>query len=82
MQLCHDAAMRTTVDLPEDLHRVVLAMAHAQGTSLSDVVSLLLRRAIGTPGTAQVAASERTGLEVINLGRTITSTDVRAVDDE
>lgn len=74
--------MRTTIDLPEDLHRVASAIARDQGTSLSDTVSQLLRRAIGTVGTARVAASERTGLEVIHLGRTITSSDVRALDDD
>lgn len=74
--------MRTTIDLPEDLHRVALAIAHDRGTSLSETVSELLRRAIGTTGTARVEASARTGLEVIHLGRTITSSDVRALDDE
>lgn len=74
--------MRTTIDLPEDLHRVALAIAHDQGATLSDTVSQLLRRALGTAGTAHVTASERTGLEVIHLGRTITSSDVRALDDE
>lgn len=58
------------------------AIARDQGTSLSETVSQLLRRAIGTVGTAHVAASERTGLVVIHLGQTITSSDVRALDDD
>ncbi len=70
------------MDLPDDLHRIAVAIARDQGTSLSEAVALLLRRAIGTPGTAQVSASDRTGLEVIRLGRVITSDDVRSLDDE
>ncbi len=74
--------MRTTIDLPDDLHRVATAIARDQGTSLSEAVAMLLRRAIGTAGTAEVAPSARTGLNVIRLGRTITNDDVRALDDE
>ncbi len=74
--------MRTTIDLPEDLHRIAMAIARDQGTSLSETVALLLRRAVGTPGSARISVSERTGLEVIRLGQTITSDDVRALDDD
>ncbi|MDQ3943853.1 MAG: antitoxin [Actinomycetota bacterium] len=74
--------MRTTIDLPEDLHRVASAIARDQGTSLSEAVAMLLRRAIGIPGNAELVTSERTGLDVIRLGRTITSEDVRSLDDE
>lgn len=74
--------VRTTIDLPDDLHRVATAIARDQGTSLSEAVAMLLRRAIGTPGNAQVLTSERTGLNVLRLGRTITDEDVRALDDE
>jgi hypothetical protein len=74
--------VRTTLDLPEDLHRIATSLARDQGTSLSEAVTNLLRRAIGTPGTAEVSMSERTGLSTIRLGRPITSDDVRALDDE
>jgi Arc/MetJ family transcription regulator len=74
--------VRTTIDLPEDLHRITTAIARDQGSSLSETVAQLLRRAIGTPGTAHVAASGRTGLQVIRLGRAVTTDDVRALDDE
>lgn len=79
---CYDAPVRTTLDLPDDLHRIMTAIARDRGSSLSETVTQLLRRAIGTPGTAHVAVSDRTGLEVIRLGRAITSDDVRALDDE
>jgi len=74
--------MRTTIDLPDDLHRVARAIARDQGTSISEAVAQLLRRAIGVPGLASVSVSERTGLDVIRLGRTITTDDVRALDDD
>jgi hypothetical protein len=74
--------VRTTIDLPEDLHHITMAIARDQGATFSQTVVTLLQRAIGTPGTAQVSASERTGLQVVRLGRTITSDDVRALDDE
>jgi len=73
--------MRTTIDLPSDLHRIALAIARDQGTSLSQTVAQLLRKALGSPGSARISVSKRTGLEVIRLGQTITSEDVRTLDD-
>jgi predicted transcriptional regulator len=74
--------MRTTIDLPDDLHRIATSIARDREVSLSEAVAQLLRGAIGTSTTAQVVTSERTGIERIRLGRTITSDDVRALDDE
>lgn len=74
--------MRTTIDLPEDLHRIATSIARDQGTSLSETVVHLLHRAIGTPGTSELLTSDRTGLAVVHLGRVVTSEDVRALDDE
>ncbi|MGH9023312.1 MAG: antitoxin [Acidimicrobiia bacterium] len=74
--------MRTTIDLPDDLHRLATAIARDQRISLSEAVAMLLRRAIGASGDAEVATSERTGLNVLRLGRAITEEDARALDDE
>ncbi|MBA2437859.1 MAG: antitoxin [Acidimicrobiia bacterium] len=74
--------MRTTIDLPEDLHRVALAIARDQGTSLSQTVVQIMQRGLGTSGTARVSTSERTGLDVVRLGRVVTSEDVRALEDD
>ena len=74
--------MRTTIDLPDDLHRVAMAIARDQRTTLSEAVAMLLRRAIGVAGDAEVSTSGRTGLKVIRLGRPITNEDVRSLDDE
>lgn len=74
--------MRTTVDLPEDIHRIALAIARDSGTSLSETVSRLLRGALATPGPVRVTTSPRTGLRVVSLGRAVTSEDVRTLEDD
>ena len=74
--------MRTTVDLPDDLHRVAQAIARDSGTSLSETVTRLLRGALSTSGPVRVTTSARTGLKVASVGRVVTSEDVRSLDDE
>jgi predicted transcriptional regulator len=75
--------MRTTIDLPADLHRTAKALARDQGRSFSETVVLLLRRALGQGSDAEVQTrNAATGLPSIRLGTTVTSEDVRALDDE
>jgi hypothetical protein len=74
--------MRTTVDLPEDIHRVAAAIARDSGSSLSDTVTRLLRTALTAPGPVRVTTSARTGLRVASIGRVVTSDDVRSVEDD
>lgn len=74
--------MRTTVDLPEDLHRLASAIARDSGTSLSETLTRLLRAALTTPGPVRVSASARTGLRVATIGHAVTSEDVRSLEDE
>jgi hypothetical protein len=74
--------MRTTVDLPEDLHRLASAIARDSGTSLSETLSRLLRAALTAPGPVRVSASSRTGLRVASIGRAVTSEDVRSLEDD
>ena len=79
-------SMRTTIDLPEDLHRIASAIARDRGHSLSQTVADLLRRGL----SSGVAESEPppyridagTGLPTVRSRRTITAEDVRALDDE
>jgi hypothetical protein len=40
------AKMRTTIDLPQDLHDIASSFAHSERTSVSKVVSDLMRRAL------------------------------------
>ena len=74
--------MRTTVDLPDDLHRQVQAIARDTHRSLSETVADLMRRGLGTGQAATVSSSPRTGLPVVTLGTVITSEDVRSLDDD
>jgi hypothetical protein len=75
--------VRTTIDLPEDLHRLTTAIARDAGTTLSETVTRLLRAALATPGPSRVTTSPVTGMRVLSLGRgPVTSEDVRSLDDE
>jgi hypothetical protein len=73
--------MRTTVDLPDDIHRVATAVARDCGSSLSETATRLLRAALATPGPVRVTTSSRTGLRVAWIGRVVTSADVRSLED-
>lgn len=79
----YDADMRTTIDLPDDLHAQAAAIARDTHQTLSQTVALLVRRGLGSGHPAETATtSDRTGLPVVHLGRTITTEDVRRLEDE
>lgn len=82
MRLCYDVDVRTTVDIPDDLHAQAVAIARDTRQTLSQTVSALIRRGLSSGTSGEIATSERTGLPVVHLGRTITSEDVRQLDDE
>jgi hypothetical protein len=82
MRLHYDVRVRTTIDLPEDLHSVLISVARDEGRTLNQVVAALLRRALRPGGSAAISTDDRTGLPVVRLGRTITSDDVRGLEDE
>jgi hypothetical protein len=77
--------VRTTIDLPEDLHRQVFAIARDTKHTLSETVVDLMRRGLGLgPGSSPepaVATSSRTGLPVVSVGKVITTEDVRSLED-
>jgi Arc/MetJ family transcription regulator len=74
--------MRTTIDLPEDLHAQAVAIARDTHQSLSQTVAALIRRGLSSGGPRESARSNRTGLPVAHLGKTITSEDVRRLEDD
>jgi hypothetical protein len=82
MQKCYDAGMRTTVDLPTDLHAQVMAIARDTHRTLSETVAYLMRRGLSEGRPAGVAHSPVTGLPVVHLGRIISTDDVRVLEDE
>ncbi|TWT22421.1 antitoxin [Luteimonas marina] len=82
--------MRTTIDLPEDLHRIATSLARHNKRSLGQVVAELMRRGLDAAPAGRVEErktvyriDEDTGLPVI-LGatRVMTDDDVRALEDE
>lgn len=78
--------MRTTIDLPEDLHELARELAHRQRKSLSAVVADLMRRGLASPaitanGIPSITTHNR-GLPVVSVGRPITAEDVAASENE
>jgi hypothetical protein len=74
--------MRTTIDLPDDLHRQAMSIARDTSRSLSETVAALMRRGLSQGSPGEVSRSRVTGLPTVRLGATITTDDVRALDDE
>ncbi len=75
--------MRTTIDLPDDLHRIAMSLARDTGQTLSQAVAALLRRALERPEPVECYTDPDTGFPVMRIGGApITVEDVRALDDE
>lgn len=74
--------MRTTVDLPDDLHEQAKSIARDTGMSFSQAVVMLLRRALGQDERATVSFDDEANLPLVHVGRPITMEDVRSLDDE
>lgn len=81
--------MRTTIDLPTDLHDAVTSIASHARKSMNQTVAELIRRGLAHPALAAEAAAkpvlridQSTGLPVIRSPRPVTSEDVRALEDE
>lgn len=74
--------MRTTINLPEDLHRKALSIARDTGRTLSETVADLMRRGLGQGGSTEVSRSQKTGLPLTTLGKIVTVEDVRSLEDE
>lgn len=74
--------MRTTIDLPADLHRIATSLARDSSRSLSQTVADLMRRGLGTAGPVRVEVDPATGFPIVSTGVPITTEDVRLLDDE
>ena len=74
--------MRTTVDIPDDLHAQAVAIARDTHQTLSQAIAVLIRRGLSSGHPGELTRSSRTGLPVAHLGRTITSEDVRLMEDD
>ena len=83
----HDALMlrcivRTTIDLPDDLHKQALAIARDTRRTLSETVAELMRRGLGVGRSPGLSTDPRTGLPLVSVGTVVTSEDVRSLEDE
>jgi len=79
--------MRTTIDLPDDLHAVVGQLAHARRETISQVVAALMRRALnvdaGSQPAGKIVAHPITGFPTMRLGGGPITTDmVRQLQDD
>ena len=76
--------MRTTVDLPPDVHERAKRLAAQRHQSLSATVADLTVRGLATLGEpVEVTTDPVSGLPVVSLGRTFTSEQVAALlEDE
>jgi hypothetical protein len=82
--------MRTTIDLPDDLHLIITSLARHTGRSLGQTVAELLRRGLTAPqqanrvseATAVYQLHPMTGLPVVASRQPVTDDDVKALDDE
>lgn len=74
--------MRTTVDLPDDLHKQALSIARDTSRTLSEIVAELMRRGLGEGVRPAVLRSPRTGLPVVTVGNVITTEGVRSLEDD
>jgi predicted nucleic acid-binding protein len=73
--------MRTTVDLPADLHAQAVSIARDTHWSLSETVAFLMRRGLGESRPGALTHSAATGLPIVRLGRMITTENVRSLED-
>ncbi len=74
--------MRTTIDLPDDLHQQAMSIARDSHQTLSQTVAALMRRGLGQDRLASVRTDASTGRAVLHVGRPITEQDVRSLDDD
>jgi len=76
--------VRTTIDLPDDLHRAAVALARDRHQSLSRTVTQLLRRGLAHPDEpgGDTVSERPDGFPVLVTDRRITAEDVRSLDDE
>ena len=72
--------MRTTIDLPADLHAVARQIAHDENRSMSSVIEDLIRQSLRRDVPAMSATTS--GMPQVSVGRPITADDVRSLDDE
>jgi predicted transcriptional regulator len=72
--------MRTTIELPDDLHALARQLAHDSNRTMSEVVSDLMEAGLNRSGRAVQSGAR--GLPQVAVGRVVTAEDVRSLDDQ
>ena len=71
--------MRTTIDLPPDIHALASRLAHEQRRSMGEVITDLIRQGLredpGVPGTSDEWPT-------LSIGRRVTAAAIRSLDDD
>lgn len=74
--------MRTTVDLPDDIHALAVSLARDRKQTLSQAIAGLIRQGLADPAPGE-RLTIRNGFPVLRTNRgPVTVEDVRALDDE
>lgn len=80
--------MRTTIDLPLELHHVLTSLSASTRKSLSQTAVELMQRGLRSPaaasalGATNLDVSPVTGLPLVRLARTVTPEDVKALEEQ
>ena len=75
--------MRTTIDLPPDLHALARELAHQQHKTMSQFISECVERGLGITSEKTVRIDTTgPGFPTVTLGRPVTAEDVRSLEDE
>ena len=91
MQTHYNDRMRTTVDLPEPLHRIAVSLARHTGRTFSETVAELMERGLAAPPVAAEATPAgsmvprthaATGLPVSRSRRLVTPQDIAELEDD
>lgn len=77
-----ELGVRTTIDLPDELHKLAQSIARDTHRTLSETVADLIRRGLASGSPAGRSVDPRTGFPVVSVGRIVTSEDVRSLEDE
>ncbi|MGD9793746.1 MAG: CopG family transcriptional regulator [Acidimicrobiia bacterium] len=73
--------MRTTIDLPADLHDLARQLAHEGNRSMSEVIAELIRLGLRRESNSPPTSGPR-GMPQVSIGRPVTMEDVRSLDDD
>lgn len=74
--------VRTTIDLPDDIHALAREIAHQQRKTLSQVITEFVRVGLEpAAGRGDAPPPPEPGLPSVRIGRRVTIEDVRSLED-